>query len=79
VKALADEGGLDYKLVADELIRAGLAQLKTVPQLAAAIEADPNILAVEEDGVVYYCEECGQVLDSEAESAKCPNCGGRID
>jgi len=79
VKDLADKGGLDCKLVADELIREGFKHLSSAGALAEAIKADPNIRAVVEDGVVYYCEECNQVLDVENEPEKCPGCGVRID
>lgn len=79
VKDLADQGGLSYKLVADELIRAGLKQLSSVSDLAQAVEADPNIRVAEEDGVVYYCEECNQVLDAEEQPEVCPKCGAKID
>jgi len=81
VTELADKGGLAYKLVADELMREGLRHLNTVSALAEAVEADPNIRVSQEDGVVYYCEECGQLLDIDEKPDVCPNpkCGVKID
>ncbi len=79
LKGLVDKGGLSYKAVADELIREGLLHLRSVEDIAQAVGADPNIRVAEENGVVYYCEECDTILDSEAEPEACPKCGTRFD
>ena len=79
VKNLADTGDTSLHEVTDNLLTAGLKQLKILGPLSELAESGKTLQVREVNGVVYYCTECQHPLDPKKKLEKCPSCQAELD
>lgn len=79
VKELADTGDQPLHKVTDDLLTAGLKQLKHLGSITEVVEEDRTLDVREVNGVVYYCNECQHPVDPKKELSECPNCKAELD